>query len=67
VDGAAGFLIADLWRVRDGPRAFRQFFGVHMTAGEIYTVAGTGSFGFSGDGGPATRVTLMCRRPLTRG
>ena len=43
------------------------FFGVHMTAGEIYTVADTGSFGFSGDGGPATRVTLMCRRLLTRG
>jgi len=40
------------------------FFGVHMTAGEIYAVAGTGSFGFSGDGGP---VTLMCRRLLTRG
>jgi len=30
------------------------FFGVHMTAGEIYAVAGTGSFGFSGDGGPVT-------------
>lgn len=40
------------------------FFGVHMTGGEISTVAGLGSFGFAGDGGPATRVTLMCRRLL---
>jgi hypothetical protein len=27
-----------------------------MTAGDIYTVAGTGTAGFSGDGGPATRA-----------
>ena len=44
-----------------------MFFAVHMTASEIYAVAGTGSFGFSGDGGPATRLTLMCGRLLTRG
>ena len=34
------------------------FYGVAMTAGDIYTVAGTGTSGFSGDGGPATAATL---------
>jgi hypothetical protein len=29
-----------------------------MTAGDIYTVAGTGTDGFSGDGGPATSADL---------
>jgi hypothetical protein len=58
VDGAAGFLIADLWRVRMVAERSGTFFGVHMTAGEIYTVAGTGSFGFSGDGGPATKAEI---------
>jgi hypothetical protein len=58
VDGAAGFLIADLWRVRMVAERSGTFFGVHMTAGEIYTVAGTGSFGFSGDGAPATKAEI---------
>ncbi len=29
-----------------------------MTAGDIYTVAGDGTFGYSGDGGPATGAEL---------
>src|SRR2546423_7935324 len=29
-----------------------------MTAGDIYTIAGNGSYGFSGDGGPAQSATL---------
>ena len=29
-----------------------------MTAGDIYTVAGNGKPGFSGDGGPATSAEL---------
>jgi hypothetical protein len=29
-----------------------------MTAGDIYTIAGTGRAGFSGDGGPATSAEL---------
>ena len=29
-----------------------------MTAGDIYTVAGNGTSGFSGDGGPATSAEL---------
>ena len=35
-----------------------SFYGQAMTAGDIYTVAGNGSAGFSGDGGPATSASL---------
>ena len=34
------------------------FYGQAMTAGDIYVVAGTGTFGFSGDGGPATSADV---------
>ena len=34
------------------------FYGQAMTAGDIYTVAGNGTDGFSGDGGPATSAEL---------
>jgi len=30
-----------------------------MTAGDIYTVAGDGTQGFAGDGGPATKAMLF--------
>jgi hypothetical protein len=33
-----------------------RFYGKAMTAGDIYTVAGTGHGGYSGDGGPATKA-----------
>jgi len=35
------------------------FYDQAMTAGNIYTVAGTGIGGFSGDGGPATSAELF--------
>ena len=36
-----------------------RFYGRAMTAGDIYTIAGTGGFdGFSGDGGPAVKAKL---------
>jgi hypothetical protein len=34
------------------------FYQRHMTAGQLYTVAGTGATGWTGDGGPATKATL---------
>ena len=36
-----------------------------MTAGDIYTVAGNGTTGFSGDGGPATSAELDSPRGVT--
>ena len=45
-------------RVRMVAAKTARFFGQAMTAGDIYTVAGTGRFGFSGDGGLATRARL---------
>jgi hypothetical protein len=34
------------------------FYGQMMTTGDIYTVAGNGTAGFSGDGGRATAAEL---------
>jgi hypothetical protein len=60
VDGAGDILIADSGnnRIRMVPAATGMFFGRAMTGGDIYTVAGNGTLGFSGDGGPATSAEL---------
>jgi hypothetical protein len=60
VDHAGNVVIADTAnrRIRVVAAATGTFYGVPMTAGDIYTIAGTGSGGFSGDGGPGTRATL---------
>ncbi len=34
------------------------FYGIAMTEGYLYTIAGTGSLGYSGDGGPALSAAL---------
>ena len=38
------------------------FYSQSMTAGDIYTVAGDGTGGFAGDGGPASSAELGLRR-----
>jgi hypothetical protein len=45
-------------RVRVVAAATGTFYGVPMTAGDIYTVAGNGTPGFSGDGRAAVRAEL---------
>ena len=60
VDGAGNLVVADQSndRVRVVAASTGRFYGRAMTAGDIYTVAGNGSYGSSGDGGPATRAQL---------
>jgi trimeric autotransporter adhesin len=60
LDGAGNLLIADAanYRVRAVAAASGTFYGRAMTKGDIYTVAGDGTQGFSGDGGPATGAEL---------
>jgi hypothetical protein len=60
MDGSGNLVIADTGnkRVRVAAAATGTFYGQPMTAGDIYTVAGTGASRFSGDGGPATAAEL---------
>jgi NHL repeat-containing protein len=60
VDAAGNVLLADDGnnRVRLVAATSGSFYGQAMTAGDIYTVAGDGTQGFSGDGGAATRAEL---------
>jgi trimeric autotransporter adhesin len=60
VDRAGNTLVADTRnnRVRVAAATTGTFYGRAMTAGHIYTVAGDGTSGFSGDGGPGTRAEL---------
>jgi secreted PhoX family phosphatase len=60
VDGAGNLVIADdgNGRIRVVAASTGTFYGQAMTGGDIYTVAGNGTGGFSGDGGPATSAEL---------
>jgi hypothetical protein len=59
-DIAGNLLIADSSnnRIRAVAATSGTFYGQAMTAGDIYTVAGNGSYGYAGDGGPATSAEL---------
>jgi hypothetical protein len=54
VDGSGNVLIADTDndRIRVVAGSTATFYGTAMTAGDIYTIAGNGTYGYSGDGGP---------------
>ncbi|HEY3954743.1 MAG TPA: hypothetical protein VGM53_15325 [Streptosporangiaceae bacterium] len=60
VDPAGNVLIADFlnYRVRVIAARTGTFYGQPMTAGDIYTIAGTGHAGSAGDGGLATAARL---------
>jgi hypothetical protein len=69
VDGAGNIAVADTAccfapadignaRVRVVAAATGEFYGIPMTAGDVYTVAGNGTQGYSGDGGAATGAEL---------
>jgi trimeric autotransporter adhesin len=60
VDAAGNVLIADRDnnRIRVVAEHTGTFYGQAMEAGDIYTIAGDGNQGFSGDGGPATSAEL---------
>ena len=59
-DSAGNLVIADVAdnRIRVVAAADGTFYGQQMTAGDIYTIAGTGTAGYAGDGGPATSAQL---------
>jgi hypothetical protein len=61
LDAHGNLVIADTLntRVRVVAEHTGTFYGRAMTAGNIYTVAGNGMGGFSGDGGPATSAELL--------
>ncbi|HEX4059650.1 MAG TPA: hypothetical protein VHY58_01400 [Streptosporangiaceae bacterium] len=60
VDGHGNLIIDDTEdaRIRVVAASPGTFYGQPMTAGDIYTVAGDGTDGFSGDGGPGTAAEI---------
>jgi hypothetical protein len=66
VDAFGDVVIADAdnHRIRVVPVASGVFFGTPYTAGYIYTLVGTGTPGFSGDGGPMASAQLQSPRDV---
>ena len=57
-DSSGNLVIASGSNIRVVAKHTGTFYGQAMTAGDIYTVAGDGVEGFSGDGGPAASAEL---------
>src|SRR6266571_2759077 len=64
VDGSGNLVITDTGNnvIRLVAETGGTFYGQAMTAGDIYTVAGNGTAGFSGDMGAATAAKLDAQR-----
>jgi hypothetical protein len=58
IDGAGNLVIGDDGRVRVVAARTGHIYGQRMTAGHIYGIAGTGTGGYSGDGGLAGRARV---------
>ena len=60
IDDAGDLIFTDFGAARVRVVAARTgtLYGIAMTAGDIYTIAGNGAFGFTGDGGPAASASL---------
>ncbi len=60
VDAAGDIAIADTYDnvVRFVPATSGTYFGQSMTGGDMYTIAGNGTMGLSGNAGPATSAEL---------
>jgi hypothetical protein len=66
VDGHGNLLVTDANnRIRVVAVSTGTFYGQAMTAGDIYSVVGNGTAGFSGDGGPATQAGLASPAGVT--
>lgn len=53
--------VSDYWgsKLRMVPGRDGTFYGQPMQAGHVYTLAGTGTFGFSGEGAPGPQAQVM--------
>ena len=70
VDGHGNLIIGDAGqsagseaRIRVAAADAGTFYGVPMTAGDIYTVAGGSTAGFAGDGGPTVSASSTAPGP----
>ena len=59
LDAAGNLVISEGRGLRVVAAATGTFYGQAMTAGDIYTIAGNGKIGFSGDGGPAAAAEFF--------
>src|SRR5262249_41853216 len=66
VDAPGNLVITDQinQRIRVVAERAGTFYGRAMTTGDIYTVAGNGTAGFGGDGGPAASAELNSPRSV---